>query len=326
MRSHNHAEIGAAANIPATSPGQVLSVSPVILPSPDRDVNLELRVTIPSTGDGPLPIVLLSHGHGPSHHLSSLEGYAPLAEFLASQGFAVLQPTHLSSRSLGIAMTGDNIRHLFLESRAADMTQILNRLDEIEASLPVLGRGRLDRSKVAVVGHSLGGLTASLLLGATNADPRDGVTTNLVDERITAGVLLGAPGTGGEALSKTGAERLPFHNVDFSDMRTPALVVWGENDGSEMLTTRGAEWHEEPYALSPGPKVSFMVKGAKHGFGGISGWDAAECADESPERLAAVSRMVAAYLKTRLVDGDDTWDRACAALAENEALGRVESK
>jgi predicted dienelactone hydrolase len=248
-----------------------------------------------------------------------------LAEFLASQGFAVLQPTHLSSRSLGIPMTGENIRRLFLDSRCADMTQVLDRLDEIGAALPFPGKGRLDRSKVAVIGHSLGGLTASHLLGATNTDPRDGTTTKAVDKRISAGVIIAAPGTAG-GLSKVGAGRLAFHNVDFSTMHTPALVLWGDKDGSELLTVRGAKWHEEPYALAPGPKASFMVKGAKHGMGGVSGWDAAECEDESPERLAAVMRVVSAYLKSQLVEGDDTWTQACAVLAENETFGKVESK
>jgi hypothetical protein len=37
-------------------------------------------------------------------------------------------------------------------------------------------------------------------------------------------------------------------------MTTPALVVVGDDDVSPHLTVRGADWHADPYFLSPGPK------------------------------------------------------------------------
>ena len=326
MQLHNHAKTGAAAQLPCEPPTQIIGVSPVVLPRPDHGMQLQLRVTVPSTGDGLLPVVLLSHGAGPSFHLSSLEGYAPLAEFLAAHGFAVLQPTHLSSASLGLAVDASSIRDVYLDSRARDMSLIIDQMETIQEALPSLLKGRLDKSKIAVVGHSLGGLTASTLLGATNTDPRDGTKSVLVDDRIRAGVIFGGTGVGGDALSATGRARLPFYNLEFSEMSTPALVVWGDDDGSEHLTSLGAEWHAQPYALAPGAKASFMVKGGKHGFGGISGWDAAETQDESPERLAAVLRMTVAYLKSQLIERDDSWKRACQVLQGLEHLGKVESK
>ncbi len=56
------------------TPSRVVSVSPIELPAPGRPVDLQVEVSAPVTGDG-LPVVLLSHGHGPSHHLSSLHGF-----------------------------------------------------------------------------------------------------------------------------------------------------------------------------------------------------------------------------------------------------------
>ena len=53
----------------------VLSVAPVTLPAPGRAVDLRVRVSAPLTGTG-LPVVLLSHGNGPSNHLSSFDGLA----------------------------------------------------------------------------------------------------------------------------------------------------------------------------------------------------------------------------------------------------------
>lgn len=99
-----------------------------------------------------LPVVLLSHGHGPSNFLSSLHGYGPLANFLAAHGFVVLQPTHLDSAMLGLRDANAPEAPLYWRTRATDMSFILDHLDEVEEALPQL-RGRTDRSQIAVVGQ-----------------------------------------------------------------------------------------------------------------------------------------------------------------------------
>jgi predicted dienelactone hydrolase len=302
----------------------VLSISPVVLPAPGRPVDLEVRVSAPITG-GALPVVLLSHGHGPSHHLSSLDGYAPIAGHLAAHGFVVVQPTHLDSKRLPFRASDHPDAPLFWRSRADDMARILDQLDAIERSLPGLA-GRLDRTKVAVVGHSMGGHTASLLLGARHRDG-DGREVRLADPRIEAGVLLAAPGRG-DALSAYAAEHYPFfETIDFSTMTTPALVIAGDDDPSPHLTVAGPAWHADPYALAPGPKALVTLFGAGHGLGGISGHDVAETTDESPARVATVQRLITAYLRSALHPGDPAWAVAQTELTSAPApLGRVESK
>ena len=308
----------------ATAP--VLSFSPVVLPVPGRAVDLQVRVSAPVTGSE-LPVILLSHGHGPSNHLSSLNGYAPLVNFWAAHGFVVIQPTHLDSKTLGLRDSDDPEAPLYWRSRAEDMKRILDQLDVIEAAVPQLP-GRLDRSRVAVAGHSMGGHTASMLLGARLTDPDDGTDVNLAEPRIKAGVLLAAPGRGGDALSELAATNYPFFlTMDFSEMTTPALVVAGDKDASEHLTVRGPDWHADPYVLSPGPKSLLTLFGAEHGLGGVAGYDAAETTDENPELVAAVARLTWAYLRTELYPGDPAWRAALDALAaSSNPLGRAESK
>ncbi|WP_181770522.1 alpha/beta hydrolase family protein [Amycolatopsis pittospori] len=312
-------------SISTTAPTPVLSVGPVVLPTPDRAVDLQVRVSAPVTGSE-LPIILLSHGQGYSNHLSSMNGYAPLVNFWAANGFVVIQPTHLSSRTLDLD-SGDPEAPLYYRSRAEDMTRVLDRLDEIEAAVPRLG-GRLDRTKVAVAGHSMGGHTASLLLGARYTDPHDGTEVDLAEPRISAGVLLAAPGRGGDAVTGFVAENYPvFLTTDFSKMTTPALVVAGDKDASTHLTVRGPDWHTDPYSLSPGRKTLLTLFDAEHGLGGISGYDVAETTDENLERVAAVQRLTWAYLRSELYAGDTAWQEACDALTAGPGpLGRVESK
>jgi predicted dienelactone hydrolase len=308
-----------------SAPAPVLSVSPVVLPAPGRAVDLQVRVTAPVTGSE-LPVILLSHGHGPSNNLSSLNGYAPLASFWAARGFAVIQPTHLSSRTLSLN-PGDPEAPLYWRSRAEDMKRILDQLDLIETAVPQLP-GHLDRARVAVAGHSMGGHTASLLLGAQLTDPHDGTKADLAEPRIKAGVLLAAPGRGGDALTEFAAGNYSFFlTTDFSTMMSPALVVAGDKDTSPHLTVAGPAWHTDPYLLSPGPKSLLTLFGAEHGLGGVSGYDVAETTDENPERVAAVAQLTWAYLRTELYPGDPAWQTARDALTAGPSpFGRVDSK
>src|SRR5262245_31666284 len=164
----------------SSAPSPVFSIAPIVLPAPGRAVDLELRVSAPVTGTK-LPILLLSHRHGPSNHLSSLNGYAPLANYYAANGFVVVQPTHLDSKMLPFR-EGHRDSPLHWRTRAEDMTRILDHLDTIESAVAEIA-SRTDQSKVAVVGHSMGGHTASLILGARSKDPRDGTEVNSVEPR-----------------------------------------------------------------------------------------------------------------------------------------------
>jgi len=207
----DHAAIGKAENIPVSAPTPVVSVSPVVLSAPGRAVDLQIRVSAPTTGRD-LPIILLSHGHGRSNNLSSLNGYGPLANFWAAHGFVVIQPTHLSSKTLSLDPKTPGAP-LFWRSRVEDMKRILDQLDVIEASVPEI-KGRLDRSRIAVVGHSMGGHTAGMLLGARLTDPEDGTIVDMAEPRIKAGVLLAAPGSGGADLSTFAAEHYSGSQLD----------------------------------------------------------------------------------------------------------------
>jgi predicted dienelactone hydrolase len=317
--------INHAGTIPVSAPTPVVSISPVVLSAPGRAVDLQVRVSAPVTGSA-LPIILLSHGQGYSNNLSSLNGYAPLANFWAAHGFVVIQPTHLSSATLSLN-PDDPEAPLYWRSRAEDMKRILDQLDLIEASVPEL-RGRPDRSRIAAAGHSMGGHTTSLLLGARLTDPHDGTEVNLAEPRIKAGVLLASTGRGGDAVTEFVAEHYSFLlTTDFSGMTTPTLVVAGDQDASSHLTDRGADWHADPYVLSPGSKSLLTLFGAEHGLGGVSGYDVAETTDENPERVAAVQRLTWAYLRTALYPEDPAWPAACAALMDSpNPLGRIEGK
>jgi predicted dienelactone hydrolase len=291
----------------------------VVLPAPGRGEDLQVRVSAPVTG-AELPMIVFSHGFG-----ESLDGYAPLADFWAAHGFVVVQPTHLDSRKLNV--TPDDPRYPEIwRLRVEDLTRVLDQLDLVEAAVPGLA-GRLDRSRVAAAGHSWGGQTASMLLGARVLDAEGVPGEDMSDPRIKAGVLLAVPGTGGANLTPFAAEHFSFMNPGFAEMTTPALVVAGDKDQSALTDVKGPEWFTEAYHLSPGTKSLLTLFGAEHSLGGIPGYNSTETTDENPERVALIQRLTWAFLRSALYPADTSWATASTELAASaDPLGHIESK
>ncbi|MEU8817964.1 alpha/beta fold hydrolase [Actinoplanes sp. NPDC048796] len=267
----------------------IVSVKPVVVPAPGRGTDLEVRVTAPATGDD-LPVVVFSHGFG-----ESLDGYAPLADHWAANGFVVVQPTHLDSRRLALPPADPRTPTIW-KIRIEDLTRVLDALDLIESVIP----GTIDRDRIAVAGHSWGAQSAGMLLGARV----DGDDFTAADARVRAGVLLAPAGKGG--LVPFAAEHFAFMNPDFSTMTTPALIVAGDNDQS-ALTTRGPDWFTDAYFQSPSPKALLTVFGGEHSLGGVTGYNVTETTDESPERVALIQRVSTAYLRAALDIAPEAW-------------------
>jgi hypothetical protein len=204
------------------------------------------------------------------------------------------------------------------------MHYILDHLGDLEATVPGLA-GRIDRDRIAAVGHSLGAETVTLLLGMQILDPDDAREKDLSDPRIKAAAVIAAPGLADEHFSKKAGDNYPsLKFIDFSNMTGRALVVAGDKDLNVMFSDR-LSYRWDAYTHAPGPSTLLTFLGAEHMFGGIDGYDTAETTDLNPVRVATLRALVWAYLRSQLYPGDPAWADAVEAL-EGDAIAKVESK
>ena len=249
--------------------------------------------TAPATGTG-LPLVVLSHGYHQSER-----GYDPLVDAWA-QHFIVVQPTHLDSVALDLPADDPRTPDIW-RTRVDDLSRVLDQLDKAIEAVPNLA-GRVDSSRVALAGHSWGGQSAGMLLGARVLDADGTPGESRRDPRVTAGVLLTTTGTG-DSLTSFAAENFSFMRPDFSGLTTPTLVVAGDADQS-LLSTRGPEWFLDPYLLSPGATDLLTVTGGEHSLGGITGYGVTETTDEHQDRAAMVAQVTTEWLRRTLLGHD----------------------
>jgi predicted dienelactone hydrolase len=264
-----------------------------------------IRVTYP-VGAGPFGVIVLCHGA-----LGSKDGYQPLADHWAGNGFVVIRPTFGDSLGLMPAAereqyksVGELVSSKYVVSqwrqRAVDVSHVIDKLGWIGEQIPAL-KGKMDAQKLAVVGHSFGAHTTMLLAGM---ELKVGFsrTVQMPDTRVKAFVAISPPGTGAAVKAES-----------FAKIRKPVLMITGDNDGSPLpgMEKQKGLWRKEAFDNSAkGDRYLLWIDGAQHNFGGIAGagqrW--AGAGPDDKKQVQVVAQETLDFLKQFVLDQKVTPD------------------
>ena len=272
----------------------------LVLRDAERGKALPVRITWPQMA-GKAPVVIWSHGLR-----GSKNAYEPVAQFLSSHGWVVIQPTHSDSASLGRrAVRG------FTDwaNRPRDVHFLLDQLDVIAKHARTAGfAGTLDKTRIGMGGHSYGAMTGQLLAGATTRS-RDGSEVGrqfFADGRLAAFVLVSPQGR--DTLLDEGS---------WAHIKSPTMVITGTKDGG-----RGQQpytWRVEPYTYMPaGSKALAVIDEATHRFGGFASRERAVRQGETNEtHVRAVLALTRAFLEAHVLRSAEA-----RALVEGDSFRR----
>lgn len=131
--------------------------------------------------EGKYPLIIISHGDGGNYL-----GYLTIAQFMAEQGYIVVMLEHYKNNR------NDN-------ELAGKIENFENRPKHISLTIDAILEGKfknyLNKEKIAIIGHSIGGY-ATLALAGGIPYTKEGTRVNtVVDKRIKA-IILFAPATG----------------------------------------------------------------------------------------------------------------------------------
>ncbi len=239
-----HALAQATASVEVFEIRDVLNPTGVASPKPDRPRlfkrfrkqepeaggrAVHVKVHLPKTSEL-LPLILISHGAG-----GNWDTHYAQAQDLASQGYAVFCVEHPGSnteRMKSSIRRFQNLKRMIYDStevlgRPKDVSFLIDRASEWSQNHPKL-RGRLDLTRIGVLGHSFGAFTVLALAGARPAlewiEPRvapgTGLGPDLRDERIRCGIAL-SPQAPGEPF---------FLKESYASLKTPVLGISGTED------------------------------------------------------------------------------------------------
>lgn len=268
----------------ADGPFTVQTADDISIQDKERKKELHAKVYYPK-GDGLFPVIVFSHGFG-----ADKDAFAPIGKHWASHGYVSIHPQHADGGSVdrlrnkkandkedeanaeakaAAGLDREKLRERLkqgggfqgiggspdqIANRVRDVTAVIDGLDQVEGKVPEL-KGKLDREKIGVSGHSYGACV-SMLIGGATIDV-DGKAKSFADPRVKCIVPISAAGSGEYGLTKE----------SWKAFNRPALYVTGTKDvrpGHEFA------WRKEPFDLSPeGDKYLLIVDGANHvSFGG----------------------------------------------------------
>lgn len=245
-----------------------------------RNQKVPLKVFFPAES-GSFPLVVMSHGAG-----GSWDAFIYQAQHLASHGYVVMCPQHKFS---------DNEQFKYLRSRAGGKLRPMKAIHYMTKDpKAVLGRpkdisfaidqsiqwnkthdqlkGKIDASKVAVMGHSLGAYTAMAVCGARPildyleppVAPGKGLGPDLSDPRVAFGFAM-SPQSPGSTV---------FGVESYKSINRPMVFVSGSKDDQKGVTGNAmpAETRRDVMKYLPSGRKYFYfywLKNADHN----SFWD-----------------------------------------------------
>lgn len=234
-----------------------------------------------SMTDGSHPVLVFTHGF-----TGTFTDYTFLFEDLASRGYVVASVDHTFEATavefpdgrfvesvfgshLGTAARSDDAAIEFAVSvRLRDLEFVVDELELLNSGADADMAGKMDMSRVALAGHSLGGLTT--ILGVEK------------ESRFHAGVVLDGV--------------MPKSSM--REIETPMLIVAA---GRESWTNE----EEQLWSSLHGPRLAVNLRGAEHVAPSDLVWLAAGAVEVGPmgaeKTMAAVRNYIAAFLEANLM-------------------------
>ncbi len=272
---------------PESGPEPVGVIPTALLRDAARNKDVDISIQYPSRG-GPFPVIVFSHGYGnyaqtyePLSSYWTSNGYVVIRPSHADAGVlrdqirdtlreAFEQPPDNRGqqrrpeprqdprpqpaepfRPNPMETIWEKEREPQWRNRVADVRLVLDSLADLETRFPEL-RGKLDRSRIGVAGHSYGGFTTMLLSGVRTFGS---TPLQLADPRIRAVVVMSPQGP---------STVRGLTDQSWTEVRVPVMYMTGTEDRG-ALEGEDSAWRRKAYDLSPaGDKYFVLLRGGRH--------------------------------------------------------------
>ena len=188
---------------------------------PALGFNLAGTVSTPASASGPLPVVVLIGGSGPTDRDETVAGipvFGQIARDLSSAGFLVVRYD-----KRGVGQSGGRAESVTLRDYAEDARAVVRWAEKFDGA---------DKKRIALVGHSEGASVAMLLAASE-------------DERVKAAALVAGVGTRGDALILEQQRHL-LDRMKIGEEQRQERIALQERIQANVIKGAGADWTGVP--------------------------------------------------------------------------------